>query len=567
MLSSVSLICLGLLLGLTGWTFMLRRQMRKLRDRAVEAEARYHEFMDQAEHGGAVRRKIEAQLLEKQQRLDRLAHHDQLTGLPNRLFLAAHLPVAMEEARRNKLPLAVLFMDLDRFKHVNDTYGHETGDKLLQAVAQRVKEAVRADDIVVRMGGDEFVVILGTLRTAEQVNETASRITATLNSPIVIDGKPLVTTVSVGVSLYPRDGEDVGSLLRHSDTAMYQAKERGRNNFQIFNPVMDRKLKERVAIEARMRDALEASRFDVHYQPLIEIETRRVVALEALIRWKDPEEGFISPARFIPVAEETGLIVPLGDFVLQRVTAHLVARFEASSLGLLETYPGEIYPIDNTSFFGALAVHDRATGEDHGALRARLLEGLERHRDPHTGLLVQSVSPFDGAPVVRGLVLPAAAPAGTHAQALVVEAARLLAQPAMMACGIGRVEAGVAALGDLLARQLAQEARRDGGLPLVEDAAVRGEGDVGPLARARQADIGEPALFLQTRQALVVERALVGEQPFLPAGEEDGVEFQALGGVQRHDAHCRSVGVDAPLDRFGVVLVAALRELVEDPTE
>ncbi len=323
MLSSVSLICLGLLLGLTGWTFMLRRQMRKLRDRAVEAEARYHEFMDQAEHGGAVRRKIEAQLLEKQQRLDRLAHHDQLTGLPNRLFLAAHLPVAMEEARRNKLPLAVLFMDLDRFKHVNDTYGHETGDKLLQAVAQRVKEAVRADDIVVRMGGDEFVVILGTLRTTDQVNETASRITATLNSPIVIDGKPLVTTVSVGVSLYPRDGEDVGSLLRHSDTAMYQAKERGRNNFQIFNPVMDRKLKERVAIEARMRDALEASRFDVHYQPLIEIETRRVVALEALIRWKDPEEGFISPARFIPVAEETGLIVPLGDFVLQRVTAHL----------------------------------------------------------------------------------------------------------------------------------------------------------------------------------------------------------------------------------------------------
>jgi diguanylate cyclase (GGDEF)-like protein len=229
----------------------------------------------------------------------------------------------MEEARRNKLPLAVLFMDLDRFKHVNDTYGHETGDKLLQAVAHRVKEAVRSDDIVIRMGGDEFVVILGTVRTADQVNETASRITATLNSPIVIDGKPLVTTVSVGVSLYPRDGEDVGSLLRHSDTAMYQAKERGRNNFQIFSPIMDRKLKERVAIEARMRDALEASRFDVHYQPLIEIETRRVVALEALVRWKDPEEGFISPVRFIPVAEETGLIVPLGDFVLSRVVAHM----------------------------------------------------------------------------------------------------------------------------------------------------------------------------------------------------------------------------------------------------
>jgi diguanylate cyclase (GGDEF)-like protein len=285
----------------------------------TEAESRHLEFLEQTEHGGAIRKRIEAQLLEKQRWLDQLAHHDQLTGLPNRLYLAAHLPGAIEEARRRRVPLAVLFLDLDRFKHVNDTYGHETGDKLLQAVAQRVREAVRNDDVVVRMGGDEFVVILSAIRTATHVNETATRITTALNSPITIDGRPLVTTVSVGVSVFPRDGEDVGSLLRHSDTAMYQAKDRGRNNVQVFSPAMDRALKERVAMEASLRAAISEEQLDVHYQPLIDIETRDVIALEALIRWHEPAEGFISPMRFIPIAEETGLIVEIGEFVLRRI--------------------------------------------------------------------------------------------------------------------------------------------------------------------------------------------------------------------------------------------------------
>jgi diguanylate cyclase (GGDEF)-like protein len=315
--------CLLTLLGVMVWAIALRRHIVKLQDSAIEREERYRESQEQAIHAGAIRRKIEAQLLENQQRLDRLAHHDQLTGLPNRLFLSAHLPLAIEEARKSKLFLAVLFLDLDRFKHVNDTHGHETGDKLLQTVAQRVKEAVRAEDIVVRMGGDEFVVILNAIKRIEQVNETASRITAALNAPIVIDGKPLLTTCSVGVSMYPRDGEDVGELLRHSDTAMYQAKERGRNNFQVFSPIMDRKLKERVTIEASLRAALDAAQVEVHYQPLIQIETRRVVGLEALARWKDPEEGYISPTRFIPVAEETGLIVRLGELVLKRVVSDM----------------------------------------------------------------------------------------------------------------------------------------------------------------------------------------------------------------------------------------------------
>ena len=203
-----------------------------------------------------VRRRVEAQLLEKQQHLDHLAHHDQLTGLPNRLFLAAHLPGAIEDAKRSGSKLAVLFLDLDRFKHINDSRGHETGDELLTAVAQRIRTTTRTGDIVVRMGGDEFIVVLKTVSTAEEINEAASRITDALSAPVLIDGRPLVTTASIGVSLFPRDGSTMGELLRQSDTAMYQAKDRGRNNFQLFSPVMERRLKERIAIESSLRAAL-----------------------------------------------------------------------------------------------------------------------------------------------------------------------------------------------------------------------------------------------------------------------------------------------------------------------
>jgi len=270
-------------------------------------------------HDITIKRKIEAQLLEKQQHLDHLAHHDQLTGLPNRLFLAAHLPGAIAEAQACGGMLAVLFLDLDRFKHINDSRGHETGDKLLKIVAQRVRATVRTQDVVIRMGGDEFIVVLKEVKSSDQVNETAGRINDALNEPIVIDGRPLVTTVSIGVSLCPRDGTTIGELLRQSDAAMYQAKDRGRNNFQLFSPIMDLKLKERIAIEASLRTALEHKQLEVHYQPVVDIESNHVVTLEALVRWKHPTHGYVAPARFIHVAEETGLIVPIGEFVLERV--------------------------------------------------------------------------------------------------------------------------------------------------------------------------------------------------------------------------------------------------------
>ena len=265
------------------------------------------------------RKKAQTQLLANQQRLDKLANHDHLTGLPNRLFLQAHLPEAIARCQESGQMLAVLFLDLDRFKHINDSRGHEVGDKLLQEIAKRVRAAVRPADIVVRMGGDEFVVVLHKVNSPDEVGIAATRINEVLSAPVMIDGRALVATVSIGVSLYPRDGASMGELLKHSDTAMYQAKDLGRNNFQVFSPQMDRALKERVTTESSLRVALKLNQFDVHYQPIIDIHSRRVAGLEALLRWKHPTKGFTSPEYFIKVAEETGLIIQIGQFVLDRI--------------------------------------------------------------------------------------------------------------------------------------------------------------------------------------------------------------------------------------------------------
>jgi diguanylate cyclase (GGDEF)-like protein/PAS domain S-box-containing protein len=295
----------------------------EVRCNALAVEGR--EVLAYVTHDVSLRRKVEQQLIENKNRLDRMAHHDQLTGLPNRHYLAAFLPDAIAAAQAASTMLGVVFLDLDRFKHINDTRGHETGDKLLQEVAARLRAVVRDSDVVIRMGGDEFVVVFRDVKSYDEITLGAGRIIETLNRPIIIDQHPLQTTGSVGVSLFPRDGSTMVELLKHSDTAMYQAKDRGRNNVQMFSQVMNRKLKARVAVEASLREALRLKQLDVHYQPFINLQTRKVVGLEALIRWCHPVHGMIPADQFIPVAEETGLIVPMGNFVLHRALQNMTA--------------------------------------------------------------------------------------------------------------------------------------------------------------------------------------------------------------------------------------------------
>jgi len=285
-------------------------------------------------HDVSLRKKIEAQLLENQQRLDHLAHHDQLTGLPNRHYLTAYLPQALAESKQHQHMLAVMFIDLDHFKHVNDSRGHEVGDRLLQEVARRIRTTTREQDVVIRMGGDEFVVVMRNAADMHQIHQAARRINRELDQPISIDGHLLVTTASIGVSLYPRDGADISELLKHSDSAMYQAKEGGRNKFQMFRAEMTENLKKRVSLEADLRAAIKLNQFDVAYQPIIDLRNNRVVGMEALVRWLHPTDGMVGPDAFIEVAEDSGLIVPIGNFVLRHVI-HDLCTWKQANLALV----------------------------------------------------------------------------------------------------------------------------------------------------------------------------------------------------------------------------------------
>jgi len=313
------------------------------------------------------------------QRIEYLAYHDGLTALPNRSLFNKLLSQAISQAHRHGRSLAVAFIDLDRFKQINDTLGHEAGDELLKEVASRLKTCLRDSDTVARLGGDEFVVLLTELEDEKDAATVAQKIIVTIAKPFVLLGQEFRVTASIGISTYPKDGRDEQTLTKNADIAMYQAKDDGKNNFQFYSERMNANSLERLGLESSLRHALERNEFELHYQAKRETASGRISGMEALLRWRHPDLGVVAPMQFIPMAEETGLIVPIGKWVIETACRQNMAWAQlrlprlSVAVNLTARQFSDEHLIDDVA--GIL----RSTGMDAQLLELEIHEGLLIH--------------------------------------------------------------------------------------------------------------------------------------------------------------------------------------------
>ena len=312
-------------------------------------------------------------------RIEHLAYHDALTGLPNRSLFSKILSQGISEARRYERRLAVAFLDLDRFKQINDTLGHEAGDQLLREVADRLKGCVRESDTVARLGGDEFVLLLPQLLDEKYAVAVGQKILAAVSRPFNLISQDFRVTVSIGISLYPRDGLDEQTLTKNADIAMYQSKTEGRNNFQFYSKELNANSLERLSLESNLRHALERNEFELHYQAKRDIVSGQITGMEALLRWQHPDLGTVAPLRFIPVAEETGLIVPIGKWVLTAACRQNVAWQNLGFARLCIAVNLSERQFFDEGLLPDIAAILAATGMDATLLELEVTEGLLMH--------------------------------------------------------------------------------------------------------------------------------------------------------------------------------------------
>ena len=314
-----------------------------------------------------------------EERAEYLATRDSLTGLPNRVLLHDRLEQAVVNAARTHTGFGFMFIDLDRFKTINDSLGHHVGDALLKQVASRLTTCVRASDTVARLGGDEFAVILENLRDDhdEGAQQVADKMIESMAAPMLVEGQHLNTSCSIGISVYPADGKDTATLMKHADVAMYFAKEKGRNNYQFFSAEMNVRAQERLSVENYLRLALRRHELVLHYQPRLSFATGELMGVEALIRWQHPRRGLLTPDKFIEVAEDSGLIVPIGEWVLETACAQIAAWQRTLRPGLrlsVNLSVGQV--VDGERLYSAVARALERTGIDARTLELELTESL-----------------------------------------------------------------------------------------------------------------------------------------------------------------------------------------------